>query len=330
MAFEDGEDAGCAVAALGEGGLVEHGLHLAAHDRDVADAVPIHGMGEQAEESVAAAHVDLVHRFQPMHERDGRRLRRRQQLREVGAAVGLTADAEVVVVLRSVVTDEDVVVVGQPPQELGRLFGFLRIGGRVGCELVRQVERLLPHGEPVTDCLAHGIECEFDLPLELGGRCGVGETVDLDVDVDVGLDDRVDDEVEAEGAAFDGDRQRVDDERELGSDDVDDRVRCLPPVIADARRVHPCDRTGRCRLRGPSLREPAVGERGAEEVGRFAGDEVGRRHPLPVAADEVLDSVDLVSVPSLELLAGPLRHLVDDVGGRSLLRRRHRRRTLGN
>jgi hypothetical protein len=88
---------------------------------------------------------------------------------------------------------------------------------------------------------------------------------------------RVDDEVDgaAEGAERGGDR--VDEERHVVGDDLDDGVSAGPPLVLDIRVRHR-DVDG---ADGPPPGEVAFGERGAEEVLRLTGEEIlGRGVPV--------------------------------------------------
>ena len=100
---------------------------------------------------------------------------------------------------------------------------------------------------------------------------------------DVAADDdlRVDDDMDA--AALPGQLvgDRVDQEGHVVGDDLDDRVAAGPAVLLDGGRVHP-DVRGALRA---VLREPVVGERGAEDVDRVAVREVLGRGVQVVALE---------------------------------------------
>ena len=138
----------------------------------------------------------------------------------------------------------------------------------------------------------------------------LGHAVDLDVDErfaprvarivrrDVGerpvgaahdRDDRMDDEVQRQAVAVDFHRHRIDEERHVVVDDLDDRVRRLPAVLLD-RRIEDAH-AGVARL--ALAREVPVRQRRAVQVGRRALGEVLGIDLAEVADDEALEHVAL-------------------------------------
>ena len=119
----------------------------------------------------------------------------------------------------------------------------------------------------------------------LAAAAAGGRVEDLDqLAGDIAADDdlRVDHDVDA--AALPGQLvgDRVDQERHVVGDDLDDGVAARPAVLLDGRGVHP-DVRGALRA---VLREPVVGESGAEDVDRVAVGEVLRGGVQVVALEE--------------------------------------------
>lgn len=211
------------------------------------------------------------------------------------------------------VAEEGEVVVGEPAQQFARLFDLLVaqvVRGRLARQLVGDAQRGLAHLLPVLDGLAGVREDAQQVGGDLLEIGAVGLTVDLDVDpgLDQGVvrqlgalgpafgknldqlardiaahqDLRVDDGVDAAvlPGEFVGDR--VDQERHVVGDHLDDRVGARPAVLLDGRRVDP--HVGRA-LRAV-LGQSVVGERRAVDVDRIAVGEVVRGGVQVVPVEE--------------------------------------------
>ena len=182
---------------------------------------------------------------------------------------------------------------GQEPEEVARLGGVLGLARRGPfLELGRQAHRLGPHGRPVLhrrpDILEDGEEIGAEFLHPLAGRLAV----DLDVDERLAGDDRVHHEVQPAALADQRHRDRVEQERHVVDDDLDDGVRGGPTVVVEGGRVDP-DLGGAGRA---VLGQVEVGEGGARQVDGVAADEVLDRRPLPVGRDEVLGGLGLRAV----------------------------------
>ena len=105
----------------------------------------------------------------------------------------------------------------------------------------------------------------------------------------------MDEQVDARVLAAELHRRRVDEERHVVGDELDDRVRGLPSVLLEVGVVDA--HVGRAGL--ALAREAPVGERGAVEVERVELGEVLGRHPAVVLADELLGLRRLVLAESL-------------------------------
>jgi hypothetical protein len=106
------------------------------------------------------------------------------------------------------------------------------------------------------------------------------------------LDHRVHERMNRGSLAREGHRDRVDEERHVIGDDLDDAVRRLPPVVLEVRRVG----MHLGRAVGALLEEVPVRERGAVEVEL---DDVLGRGVLVVGADEPLHLLGLRPVQPL-------------------------------
>lgn len=211
------------------------------------------------------------------------------------------------------VPEEGEVVVGQPAQQLAGLLDLLlrQIVGGLVRQVVGDAERRALHLLPVLDGLPYVRECPQKIGIDLLEVVAVGLAVDLDVNP--GLDERVvrqlltpvrrprlrrgvvppggehlqqlprqvpahhhlrvDHRVDA--AALPGQLvgHRIDQERHVVRDDLDDGVGVRPAVLVDRGGVHPDVR----RTLRPVLRESVVGESGPENVDRIAVGQVLRR-----------------------------------------------------
>jgi hypothetical protein len=105
----------------------------------------------------------------------------------------------------------------------------------------------------------------------------------------------MDDQVDARALAAELHRRRVVEERHVVGDELDDRVRGLPPVLLELWVVDAHLRGARVAMAG----ERRERERRAVEVQRVQLDEVLERHPSVVLPDELLG-------PRRLLLAQPL------------------------
>jgi hypothetical protein len=212
------------------------------------------------------------------------------------------------------VAEEREVAVGQPAQQADGLGDV--VGGHAGrgllLELVGDRRRRLAHPRPVLDRDPHVLEHAAQPRGDLLERRGVGLAVDLDVDP--GLDERVtrpgrdvrvvrrpvehleqvpgdvaahdhlrvDDDVDAAVLPRELGVDRVDQERHVVGDDLDDGVARRPAVLVHRRGV---DADRRRALR-PRHRELAVRHRQAREVHRLPLAEVLDRHVVEVALHE--------------------------------------------
>ena len=154
------------------------------------------------------------------------------------------------------VAEQREVVRGEPAQErlaFGELVRRQRRRARV--ELGDDAEHLVLHLLPVVDRHAHVGQHARDVGGERVEARRLGDPVDLDVDerfapshpcprgarpVSVpsasrsDREQRMDDEMQREAVAVDLHRHRIDEERHVVVDDLDDRVRRLPAVLLDA------------------------------------------------------------------------------------------------
>ena len=206
------------------------------------------------------------------------------------------------------IAEEGEVVVGQPVQERLGLLGGGRVDRRgVLVELRGQVARLGAHRLPVLGRGADLVEDLFDTPAQVVEELPVVLAADLGVEDRLGdrvivfavgfenLEDlavlvaadphhRVDDQVDAVALAREVHRHRVDDERHVVGDDLDQRVRRLPAVLLELRVVDPD-----LRLAGRAvLGQVPVRHGGAVQVERIAIRQVLGRHPLVVLPHERL------------------------------------------
>jgi len=150
------------------------------------------------------------------------------------------------------------VVVGEPPQQRGRLVPVLLVEGRrVRVHGVGDGQRLLPHGGPILDRCLHVADDAEEVTAQFVQHRGVGQPVDLQVDerldhrprrrivpiedvdepprVATYRDDRVHREVQSEAVPDDLRGHRVDDERHVVGHDVDHGVRRAEAVLLEVR-----------------------------------------------------------------------------------------------
>jgi hypothetical protein len=117
----------------------------------------------------------------------------------------------------------------------------------------------------------------------------------------------MDDEVDAPAVATERHRHRVDQEGPVPSHQLDDRVPALPAVDLDVGVVDPEVRLARD---APDARLP-VGQGRAVQLTGIADHQIGGRHPLVVAPDEVRHSDGVLAVEALERHARrPLHEVV--------------------
>ena len=196
-------------------------------------------------------------------------------------------------------------VVGEPPQQGGRLMGVLPVEGRrLGIDLLGDGERALAHGRPVLHRGPHVAQDADDVSAQIVQHLGVGLPICLQVDERLGRrprrrivtvedldqpprvathrEDGVHGEVQSETVPDDLVRHRVDDERHVVAHDVDDRVRRTEAVLLEVRGVHPHRGCPRRSVEG----QGEVRHRGAVQVVHGPGREVGAGDAGVVLPDE--------------------------------------------
>ena len=137
----------------------------------------------------------------------------------------------------------------------------------------------------------------------LDGQKRIHAAVFLPVEPHHGMDD----EVAGVPAAVQDHPHRVDQERHVVGDDLDDGVGRLPAVLLDSRVVDPDLRAARIAPAG----EVEVRHRGAVQIARRAFGEVLGRRPDVVAAEERKREVEVLPAHPL---ARERRHFIDQVG----------------
>ncbi len=213
------------------------------------------------------------------------------------------------------VAEEGEVVVGEPAEEILALFDLgLGQGRGVGVELVDDREHLGLHLLPVLDRLAHVTQDLLQQLLDLAGVLVVCHPGDLDVhprlaeplvglrrtvvgelhlpqlsgDVADDVELRMDHGVHVALLAGELHRQRVDQERHVVGDDLDDRVTAGGPAVLGGGRG---ERPHLRRTLRPAAREPVVGGECTVEVDVGAvGDVLGSHVPV-VGVQQGLDHV---------------------------------------
>ncbi len=151
-------------------------------------------------------------------------------------------------------------IFGQPVEEFAAVGKLLRRQRRrLACKRGCDCARLLLHRFPVGHHGAHVVQ----RPQDAGGDRVEPRRIDrpIDLDMDEGLelsrgtvhggepsqravggtehsDDRMDDEVQRQAVAIELHRRRIDEERHVVVDDLDDRVPGLPAVLAEGRVEH--------------------------------------------------------------------------------------------
>ena len=203
--------------------------------------------------------------------------------------------------------EEREVVVVEPAQErndLGHILG--RVGGRAAFQMGDGVLQMVAHGPPVADGGADVDQHRLDLRLDLTQRLGRALLVHLDVHEALGdgpihgrpvaqggdgaggravdLDHRVDDQMDGQPECVQRSGERVDEERHVVVDDLDDGVAGVPAVLVIVRVIGP-DLGGTRRPLGAEMPEAEGGT--VQVVGLLADDVVGRDVPV-VEADEAL------------------------------------------
>ena len=296
------------------------------------------GLGD--DEQLGLAGLLARGRVQPGH-RLGRRAVVAEDA-EAGAAHGGEQVLALVVHVEGVlaVAEEGEVVGGQPLEEPGRGADLLRGDphGRVVVQRKRDAAAPLAHLAPVLDGVADVAENGAQLGRDLLAVLRRGDAVDLQVhprlgdDAELVLGRRVgvdllegadgvpsDDQLrvhdEMDGAAERVERggDRVDEERHVVGDDLDDGVPAGPALRLDGRVRH-VDVGG---ADGALTGEVALGQGGPEEVLRLAREEVlGRRVPV----EHVQQPVDVLPGLLGSLFGGGVQLL----GPGLLERRRHR------
>jgi hypothetical protein len=210
------------------------------------------------------------------------------------------------------VAEEREVVVGEPFEEgapFGQLPRFDR--WRPACDFGQHLSDLATHRRPVRDRDAHVGERTRDLVREGMHAGDVAHAVDLDVHerlapgaaelasrgkpeetsarVAVHCENGMDDVVQRESASVNRHGYRIDEERHVVVDDLDDRVGALPAVLLDGGIEDPYARVaGRA-----SRRElPVRNRRAIEVLGRALGQLVGVDLPI-MLLDEALNVLAL-------------------------------------
>ena len=212
------------------------------------------------------------------------------------------------------VAEEREVVVDDPLEERLALGELLRVDrGRDALDVGDDLVGPLDHGRPVLDRrpdirehalqprpqalevgrlrLAHDlcVEERFELRV-LGRRVERQDVEELPRFVAADADDRVDDEVDAASQPVELHAHRVDEERHVVVDDLDDRVPGGPAVLLELRRVD----ADLGLPRGAPCAEVELGERGAVEVRRAALEEVLGGDRAVVDADQCFEPRGLV------------------------------------
>ena len=317
VCVEDLEERLLVVAAVREAGALEHALHAPAQDRDLGRGRAVGRVRVEPEEH-ALAHADEVEvrgavdrgARVGLAERD-----RRGVPGQPGRGVlllGVAQDAEARL-LGVPVAEEREVVVGEPLEERGRLLVLV-------AHLVGSLERALAHRLPVLDRAADLADHAYDMALELAQPALVRLACHLGVDHRLARDavvprlagredldelpvrvaphgeDGMDDQVNAAAAPVQLHAHRVDEERHVVGDDLDDRVGGLPAVLLEARVVDADLR----RARRPLPHEVERAERQAIQVQRVAVGHVLRGHPPVELPRERLGEL---GVGAAELLA---------------------------
>ncbi len=230
--------------------------------------------------------------------------------------------------------------VGEPGQERLALGQFLRRHRRrTGVDFRDDRRQPVAHLRPVGDRQPHVDEHTRHVPRQRVESRRLDHPVDLDVDerfaprvarilrrdvrqrpVGAGNDgdDRVDDEVQRQALAVDFHRDRIDQERHVVVDDLDDRVRRLPAVVLDRRIEDAHPGVARLALAG----EVPVRERRAIEIGRRPLGEI-----LGIDLAEVTDDETLERVAPHRRRPGPHQpeHEVELLRPAVIRRRLHRR-----
>ena len=213
------------------------------------------------------------------------------------------------------VAEEREVVVGQPLEERLGLGDDGGIHGRrrLAVELLDQRARARPHLLPVLDGGAHVGQDPLDRlaqalelsPIVLARHLDVhdrfadrvvsGGVVVEQLDYVTGgvaphPHNRVDDQVDPVSEPHQLHRHRVDDERHVVRDDLDQRVRRLPSMLLEVRVVH----AHLGLTRSPLLRQVPMRDGRPIEVERVAIRQILGGNPLVVLADEQLARRHLV------------------------------------
>ena len=214
------------------------------------------------------------------------------------------------------VAEEREVVVGEPAQERLALGELLRRDRRRAARRSRRRSR--SDAGPASSSSRStarrtSASTRATSAASASSRVGLDDPVDLDVDerlaarvaarpsaatlgeraVGAALhrDDRMDDEMQRQAVPVDFHRHRVDEERHVVVDDLDDRVRRLPAVLLD-RRIE----DAHAGVAGLALaREVPVRQRRAVQVGRRALREVLGIDLPEIAGDEALEHVALAA-----------------------------------
>ena len=244
------------------------------------------------------------------------------------------------------VAEEGEVVRGQPLEQLAALADLvLRERRRVGPQLADDLQHLRVHLVPVLDGLADVAQHPLDVLLDGGGVVALADAVDLDVhpgladeaglglqrpvrhrrhplqrsrDVALDVEERVDHDVHVAQLSGELHGQRVDEERHVVDDHLDDRVPARgPAVLAEGRGEDP-------HLRGalrPVVRELPVRGQGPVQVDVAAVAHVLGRDVAVVRRQQGRDLV--VRRASRTLPGEGQVDGLPDEGGLVLIQRRH-------
>lgn len=161
--------------------------------------------------------------------------------------------------------EEDELVGGHPPQQLGGIADLVGSAGAPCLQLGGDLVGSLGHRAPVGHRVADGVERGGDVSIELLHPVRVEHPVDLEVDEGLGEigarpasggadepvvvashpQDGVNEQVDLEAGTLDGHQHRGDDERRVVGDQIDHGVGRAPAVVLDRGGIDPQERLAR-------------------------------------------------------------------------------------